>query len=366
MQVDFTYTNELGLTLGGVPYAPLLCVVVLVYSGWRWASQCQSESILALRHGIQEAVFRLGRVPVWCQTDNSTGATHSIGKRGGKRPFNQDYLDFLDHLGVKPRTTRVGKKEQNGTVEAHNGALKRLLDQKLRLRGSRDFGDEAEFAQWLWQVLEQSNTQRSKRFEEDLAAMLPLECERMPEFVEYTNVPVSSHATINVKHNLYSVPPRLKNHKVKVRVYDASVEVEYAGETIYTAPRLVGRSRHSIDYRHVIWSLVRKPGAFARYPYRDDLFPTMTFRRAHEALEREHAGIKADAAYLRILHLAASTLQSDVEAALLLLLEQGGVPQPELVKELVVPEKTPVPYQPELAVDLVEFDELLSFAEVTK
>lgn len=366
MQVDFTHTKELGLTLAGEPYAPLLCVVVLVYSGWRWASRCLSESILALRHGIQEAVFHLGRVPVWCQTDNSTGATHRIGNHGGKRPFNQDYLDLMNHLGVKPRTTEVGKKEQNGTVEAHNGALKRLMDQKLRLRGSRDFADEAEFEQWLWQILEQNNAQRSKRLEEDLAAMQPLECERMPEFIEYTDVPVSSHATINVKHNLYSVPPRLKGQKVKVRVYEARVEVEYAGETVYTGPRLIGRFHHAIDYHHVIWSLVRKPGAFARYPYRDDLFPTMTFRRAHEALEREHAGIKADAAYLRILHLAASTLESDVEAALLLLLEQGVVPQPELVKELVSPEKTPVPCQPELAVDLLQFDELLSFAEVAK
>ncbi len=29
------------------------------------------------------------------------------------------------------------------------------------------------------------------------------------------------------------------------------------------------------------WSLVQKPGAVARYRYREDLFPTMTIRRVY-------------------------------------------------------------------------------------
>lgn len=45
----------------------------------------------------------------------------------------------MKHFGMKPRTTRVGAKEQNGDVEASNGAIKRRLDQALLVRGSRDF-----------------------------------------------------------------------------------------------------------------------------------------------------------------------------------------------------------------------------------
>ena len=60
------------------------------------------------------------------------------------------------------------------------------------------------------------------------------------------------------------------------------------------------------------WSLVRKPGAFARYRYREELFPTMTFRRAYDALVGWR-GDRADIEYVRILHLAASTMESDVE-----------------------------------------------------
>jgi hypothetical protein len=43
----------------------------------------------------------------------------------------------------------------------------------------------------------------------------------------------------------------------------------------------------------VIWSLVRKPGAFARYRYREELFPTLVSRRAYDAL-RAGRGDRAD------------------------------------------------------------------------
>ena len=43
----------------------------------------------------------------------------------------------------------------------------------------------------------------------------------------------------------------------------------YKGEEQLTMERLLGKNGHRINYRHVIWSLVRKPGAFRRYKYRE-------------------------------------------------------------------------------------------------
>ena len=40
-------------------------------------------------------------------------------------------------------------------------------------------------------------------------------------------------------------------------------------------PRLRGTKQHRIDYRHVITSHVRKPGAFANYRFREELCPTL-------------------------------------------------------------------------------------------
>ena len=359
MQGDFTHTGELALTLARSSYKPLLCHVALPFSGWQWATPCQSESILALRAGIQDAVFRLGKVTLWFQTDNSTGATHRVGT---KREFNQEYVDLMDHLGMKPRTTGVGEKEQNGTIEAHNGAFKRLLNQWLLVRGSRDFVDEAAFVAWLHKMLQRANRSRTKKLAIELAAMRPLVASRAPEFSEVV-VPVSTYSTINVRSNIYSVPPRLRHHDVKVRIYEQRIEVRFANQLILTAPRLVGTSRHAVDYRHVIWALVRKPGAFARYRYREDLLISPVFRKAHTALQAADPGIKGDAAYLRLLLLAASTLQSDVETALALLMDQGKLPTAEAAKDILEPhQQAQVPDMPEPCVNLEEYDQLIQGA----
>jgi hypothetical protein len=149
-QTDCTWTTELVITIAGELFAHMLCVSVLPYSNWRWASVCLSESIASSRHGVQRALFQLGRLPLYHQTDNSTAATHRIpdGKSvvadgSGKRPFNEDYLAIMRHFGMTARTTAVGAKEQNGDVEASNGALKRALNQAFLVRGSRDFYSRA-------------------------------------------------------------------------------------------------------------------------------------------------------------------------------------------------------------------------------
>ena len=348
-QTDFTHTTELALTLAGEPYSPLLCHVVLPYSNWQWASRCRSESFLALKHGLQEALFRLGRVPEWHQTDHSTGATHRV--RTGQRAFNTEYLDLMAHLGMKPRTIAVGKKEQNGTVEAQNGAFKRLLRQRLLCRGGHDFASEEAFDSWLAQALQKENNRRQPRLQEELAMMKPLTVPRLPAFKEL-EAWVSQNSTINVLGNLYSVPPRLMRQKLRVRIDENHLRVFYADTLVQEMPRLTGRSHHAIDDWPVIWSLVQKPGALASSRYREALFPTLVFRRAYEALQSTYPGTSGDAHYLRILHLAASTQETDVHTALELLLDAGQVPEAERVKERVRPAAPPIPAMPAPFVDL--------------
>lgn len=115
-QTDFTWADELGITIGGEPYPHLLCHLVLPYSNWSFATPCRSESMAALKEGVQGALFRLGRVPEYHPTDNSTAATHNLPS--GKREFNEEYVALVEHLGMKPRTIGVGESQQNGDIEA--------------------------------------------------------------------------------------------------------------------------------------------------------------------------------------------------------------------------------------------------------
>ena len=149
-----------------------------------------------------------------------------------------------------------------------------------------------------------------------------------------------------------------------MRIFDERLEVRFGNKPQLTVGRLVGRGGHRINYRHIIWSLVRKPGAFERYRYREDLFPTPVFRRAYDALREARESRKADVEYVRLLHLAASTLEVQVEQALELLLEGEVVPTAEQVRSLVCPPRPEVPELSAGVVDLAEYDELLGPVEV--
>jgi len=367
-QTDFTRTGKLAITIAGEHFMHLLCVVVLPFSNWQWVTVCLSESLEALRRGVQAALFRLGRVPRFHQTDNSTAATHGVPKSSAeaksKRPFNDEYRALMRHFGMEPRTTEVGEKEQNGDVEASHGVLKRRIEQQLLLRGSRDFESRESYERWLQDLVDKGNHARREKVAEELGAMRALTVARLAEFIEI-DVQVSSWSTIRVKYNAYSVPSRLIGEFVRVRVHEDRIEVDYGGQRQMTAPRLRGRNGHCINYRHVIWSLVKKPGAFERYKYKEDLFPSLAFRRAYDALQTPHRGIEGDLDYIRILHLAASTMEADVEAALECLLAEHQKPTPEAVKLLVAPSRTEVPELEQQAIDLRIYDGLLAIEEAS-
>jgi hypothetical protein len=359
-QTDFTHAKEFGVTIVGVAFVHMLCHFVLPYSNWESVTVCLSESLLSLRRGVQAALFRLGHHPEWHQTDNSTAATHTVG--GSKRKFNEEYASMIAHFGMKPRTTEVGAKEQNGDVEASNGALKRRIEQRLLVRGSRDFESVEAYEHWLCvDPVERANAGRRARLADELSVMPAVRADRLPEFRE-ADVLVTSWSTIRIDHNTYSVPSRLISETVRVRIFERTIEVLYAQKLQLVFERAAGRNGHRINYRHLIWSLVQKPGAFARYRYREDLFPTLVFRRAYDAITGEEPSTVKDLVYLKLLHLAAATSESDVEAALAMLLEARQVPDLDLVRELAGTPKASVRV-PEMIVpevDLGTYDELLT------
>lgn len=364
-QTDFTSTGELAVTVAGVLFVHLLCVLMLPFSNWQWATVCLSESMSALRRGVQRALFQLGRMPEWHQTDNSTAATHRIPAGmvervdGNKREFNAEYLALMRHFSMKPRTTQPGAKEQNGDVEASNGAVKRRLEQALLVRGSRDFETVADWQAFVDDVQRKANSARGQRVVEELAAMRELNVSRLPEYVE-EELRVCERSTIRAKRCAYSVPSRLIGALLRVRIYEDRIEAYHGNTLELGCERLHGDNRHRVDYRHVIWSLVQKPGAFARYVYREEMFPSLVFRRAYDAIQVDKPGTKGDLEYLRILHLAASTMESDVEAALQRVFDEGKPVRIAAVKSLVKPDKIELPELAAIDVDLTSYDVLLT------
>ena len=314
MQVDWTSATELGVTIQGQPLAHLLCHAVLPYSNQSWVERCQSESLLSLKQGLCGALAEWGGVPGEIQTDNSSAATHRLRQDGVAREFNPRYRDLCAHFGLTPRTTQIRKPNQNGDVESANRHLKRALDQALRLRGSRDFADEAAYDAFLVEQVRKWNRRDPERWPQERALLRPLPASWPPQFEE-TEAQVTRNAVVVVNKRSYSVPSRWIGERLRVRIHEREVSVWHQGQEVARHTRCGPKG--VVDWRHVIVELARKPGAFARYAFREQMFPGLVWRQWHERL-RERLGdpARADREYLLVLRLALDEGQERVEALL--------------------------------------------------
>ena len=364
MQTDGTWMTKLGIKIKGEEFPHLLIHSVLPYSNWESGRVAQSESLLAIRLGLQSALVKLGHIPKIHQTDNSTAATHKLGvavreKSLKERGFNDEYLQLLAHFGIEPQTIHVGNSNENGDIESANGAFKRAVKQHLLLRGSADFESLETYETFLGQIMDKRNALRSEKLAEELAVMQKLEAEPWPEMREL-RPRVNRAGLIRVQNNGYSVPSGLMGKQVLVRVYEWKIEVWYANQCVETIPRLTGIKKYQINYRHVIDSLLRKPGGFRNYRYRDNLFPSSVFRQAWDSLQGRLSHRRADIAYLRILKLAAKGLETDVAAVLEEFLASKLAWDDQSVAERVQPQQPNIPGLEENRVNLKEYDQLLS------
>ena len=320
--IDFTHGTELGVTIAGDPFPHLLFEFVLSYSHWTWVAVAFGETFEALVAGVQGALWALGGAPDILRSDNLSAATHELKASGG-RDLTTRFRAVLEHYGMRSSRITPGKAHENGVAEQAHRRLKSLVAQALLVRGQADFADIAAYDAFVQEVVAYwRNRPVADRLAEERPALRALPSAAIPSYTTYYPV-VRRWSTVRVAHRTYSVPAQLIGHTVEARVHPNVVEVWYRGQVVQTMPRLRKGDEHRIDYRHVIGWLVRKPGAFARYRYREDLYPSILFRRAYDALVRMH-GERADVEYLRILQLAATAGEGRVAVALAAVLDQIG------------------------------------------
>jgi len=357
--IDFTHGTELGVTIRGVVFVHLLFEFVLSFSGWTWIGLALGETWEALLSGLQGALWELQGTVEVVRSDNLSAATHELRDGSGGRTLTARFRELLAHYGMRSSRIAPGESHENGVVEQRHRRTKRAIAEALVLRGGRDFDSAEAYLTFARDVVERTHNRKlADRIAVERQALRPLPATRLPEYTTYRPT-VRRWSTVRVGKRTYSVPSRLIGHEVEARQYADVVEVRFRDELVERMERLRGEREARIDYRHVIWSLVRKPGAFAQYRYREELFPSLVFRRAYDAL-RNSRGDRADVEYVRILHLAASTLESDVEAALVRLLDEGAPFDYAHVRDLAAPAPSVVPQVSIPAPDLAAYDRLLA------
>jgi hypothetical protein len=213
----------------------------------------------------------------------------AVNNASNEKEFTRRYTGLLDYYGLEMEKIQPEEPNENGDAEQSHRRFKEAVEQSLLLRGHRDFESREAYERFLRELVAGRNAGRRKRLAEELPQLRRLP-ERRRESYKRLSLRVDRGSLIHADHNTYSVPSRLMGERVEVRLYVEHVEVWYAQKEMERFPRLRGRKKHRINYRHIIDWLVRKPGAFENYVYRDELFPTSRFRMAYDALRESQQG----------------------------------------------------------------------------
>jgi transposase len=359
---DFVVLNELKITVTGKPLDHMLFHAVFTYSNWEYVHLCHAESFEALSAGLQDAMHLAGGVPGRVRSDSLSAAVNNLSD---DNEFTVQYRELLAHYGTSGHRINVRKPHENGDVESSHGHFKDALDQALRLRGSRDFASEDDYMTFVRQLLSRRNADRTKRFAEEVAVLSPLPPQRRSTCTSMF-LTVKSDSVIRVKRNAYSVSSKYIGLHLEVRIHQDHLELWYRGECLERMPRQFGYGKEAIDFRHVIDSLVRKPGAFTNYKYVNHMYPTTTFRMAYDQLLQGTTEKSAVKQYLKLLHAAKHEGLELVDATLRWFLAEGKAIKADDVLEVVARgQQLPAPTALTLdAPDLCTFDCLLQHKEV--
>jgi hypothetical protein len=209
------------------------------------------------------------------------------------------------------------------------------------------------------------NARCARAWEGERASLRPLPTRRTTDFEEI-DARVSKFGVFSAKSVLYSVPSRLTGHRLKVRLHSAHVEAWLAGVKVFECERLYGstENRHPkrIDWRHMLPSLKRKPGAFARWVLRDAI-PAHRVRPglgAHQRTPARTLGLPADgraAGLGRSGHVVA-----ELAGVLAALHERDELPDIDALRERFAPRPTLMPTVQVVMPAAAVYDELLEAA----
>lgn len=361
---DFTVCDELGVVVEGAPLAHRLYQFTFAHSGWRHARlTLGGESFQALSAGLQEALWMAGGVPEEHRTDSLSAAFNNLAEQ---EQLTQRYDDLCQHYGLRASRNNRGESHENGAIESRQGSLKVALEQALLLRGSREFIDLAAYEQFIAETVRRLNARCARAWEVERASLRPLPVRRTTDFEEL-EARVSKFGVFTAKGVMYSVPSRLAGHRLKVRLYSTHLQAWLGGVQVFECERLYAntRQRHPkrIDWRHMLPSLKRKPGAFARWTLRDAMFPSSEYALTWEFLSAQLPERQACRMMVDLLDLANQfNVVAELAQELDELLERRALPDIDALRSRLAPRQASVPEVHVVLPSTADYDELLEVA----
>lgn len=332
---DFTQLKQVEITIAGKPFAHLLYHYRLAYSGWQYVQVVQGgESFVALSEGLQNALVKCGGVPQQHRSDSLSAAYRNLGKQA-QEDLTCNYQRLCQHYQMQPTRNNRGKSHENGSIESPHGHFKRRLHQALLLRESLDFETVAVYQSYIESIVEQLNVACLDKLQQERPELQQLPTHRYLDY-EVLSVKVTCHSTITVRCILYTVPSRLIGQRLTIHLYHDHWVGFVGNKQVVELPRMrvpssSGRRRACcINYRHVIDSLRRKPGALLQCAWQQELLPDDHYRQLWQQLRVQFDPYQAARLMVEALYIAAvQDRQTAVAAYLDAQLQAGTLTLPE-------------------------------------
>ena len=333
---DFTTLKKVTITVAGQPLSHILYHFRLAYSGWCHVKVILGgESFSALSEGLQDALWRLGGVPMEHRTDSLSAAFKNMTK-DAMEDVTSRYAELFSHYNMKATRNNKGVSHENGGIESPHGHVKNRIKQALLLRGSKDFESVKAYQVFLDGIINRINLNNKDKIADEQIHLKPLPLHKTIDYTEMV-VPVSTASTVRIKRALYTVPSRLIGEKLRVHIYHDRLKFYLGTSHVFTTKRVYGSNNNrarNVDYRHVINSLERKLQAFRYSLLREDFLPTDVYKTIWAWLDGEMEPRLACKIMVGILSLAhRGDCEEKLGHHLLTLKEQSKLPVLHELKE---------------------------------
>jgi len=300
---DFTYYRT-PISIDAEPLDHRLFHYRMPASGWAFVQVIYGgESFAAFSDALQNAFIAAQGVPKELRTDSLSAA---YTNKAQKEEFTQRFKEFAAHYGFTASRNNRGLAHENGAIEASHRHLKAQIEQAIKVRGSHDFKSRAHYEQFIDELVQRRNRRVHDNYLREKRHLQPLPRHKSVNYSE-KYVTVSRSSTISVLRVTYTVPSRLIGSSLLARIYDSKIELFLGCDLVLGLERVYSSKKaraRSVNYRHVIDALIKKPRAFRQSQLRDDLLPNNNYRLIWQYLDQSLSADEACYYIVKLLYIA--------------------------------------------------------------
>ena len=341
---DFTYYKT-AITINGEPLEHRLFHYRMPASGWSFVQVIYGgESFVAFSDALQNAFIAAQGVPKELRTDSLSAAYKN---REQKEDFTQRFKELAAHYSFTASRNNRGVAHENGAIEAAHRHLKAQIEQAIKMRGSNDFESRKQYERFVDGLVQRRNRRIHDNYLREKRQLQPLPRNKSVNYSE-RYVSVSRSSTVSIKRVTYTVPSQLIGSRLLARVYDNKIELFLGCELALTLERVYGaqgrRRVRSVNYKHVIDALVKKPRAFRQSQLRDDLLPNDNYRLIWQYVDENLSPDKACYYIVKLLYLAKrGDCERQLEQFVTQGIQSGQLPSMRKCEQLFLPAVADIP-----------------------